>query len=88
MHIYAYLLHVMLLNKKKLIEISKLTAHLYLNVTKKHRAHPFYIENKTHSALGLSSFDAKQKINFTWLYRSCSLVANTSYMARCMGRNL
>ena len=34
MHIYAYLLHVLSLNKKKLIEISKITAHLYLNVKK------------------------------------------------------
>ena len=34
MHAYVYLLHVLLLNKKKLIDIGKITAHLYFNVTK------------------------------------------------------
>ena len=42
---------------------------MYLNVAKKTPAHPFYIENKTHSALGFSSFDAKLKINFTWPHK-------------------
>ena len=42
MHIYYYLLYVMLFNKKK----SSFTGHWFLNMAKKHHAHPFYIEYK------------------------------------------
>ena len=41
--------------------------HLYFNITKNTaRTHPFCIENKTHSAMDFSSFNAKQKKDFTW----------------------
>ena len=60
--------------RKKLMEISKITVDLYLHITKKHRIHLFYIKNKTHTTLGFSSLDAKQKINFMWLKGNKSFV--------------
>ena len=54
----------MLLLNKKIVEISKIAFVFKCN--KKYHAHPFYIENKLHNALGFSHFDAKQKINFMW----------------------
>ena len=64
MHAYVYLLHVLLLNKKKLIDIGKITAHLYFNVTKNTVRIHFVFE--TPNVLGFSSFDAKRKTSFTW----------------------
>ena len=65
-YIYMYIFCICCcLMGKKLIEINKITAHLYFNIRKKHCMHLFYIENKMHNTLGFSSFDAKQN-NYTW----------------------
>ena len=42
--------------------------------------HLFYIENKSHSALGFSSFEAKQKINFKWSKFKDENKTNTFFM--------